>query len=328
MILADKIINLRKKAGMSQEELADRMNVSRQAVSKWEGAQSVPDLTRILKLSEIFGVSTDYLLKDELEEEEYVNGADALREEDTGLFLHRVSMEEADRFLEINGRSAERIALGTIMCILSPLVLLILIGLTEFGTLALSQEAAVGLGIIVMLLIVAGAVILFVLSGQRLSPFDYLEKEPIETEYGVEGMVKERQSRYEPTHTRELIMGIVICILAAIPIFATQLWMGRGEDISGMIGICSTIALCAVGVYFIVRTCCIWGGFQKLLQEGDYSVKNKEANPVIGIYWMIVTAAFLAYSFITNDWARSWIIWPVAGVVCGILYEIMRIRKK
>ena len=62
MILADKIIDLRKKAGWSQEELAQQLGVSRQSVSKWEGAQSVPDLDRILALSRLFGVSTDYLL--------------------------------------------------------------------------------------------------------------------------------------------------------------------------------------------------------------------------------------------------------------------------
>lgn len=65
MIFADKLIRLRKKAGWSQEELASQMNVSRQSVSKWEGAQSVPDLDKIVRLSKLFGVSTDYLLKDE-----------------------------------------------------------------------------------------------------------------------------------------------------------------------------------------------------------------------------------------------------------------------
>ena len=47
MILADKIVNLRKRAGWSQEELAEKMGVSRQSISKWEGAQSVPDMNRI-----------------------------------------------------------------------------------------------------------------------------------------------------------------------------------------------------------------------------------------------------------------------------------------
>ena len=71
MILADKIIRLRKKNGWSQEELADKMNVSRQAVSKWESAQTIPDLEKILQLGTLFGVTTDYLLKDEIEEEEF-----------------------------------------------------------------------------------------------------------------------------------------------------------------------------------------------------------------------------------------------------------------
>ena len=68
MILADKIAEERKKNGWSQEELANQLGVSRQAVSKWESAGAVPDLQRILQMSELFGVSTDYLLKDELEE--------------------------------------------------------------------------------------------------------------------------------------------------------------------------------------------------------------------------------------------------------------------
>lgn len=64
MIFADKVVQLRKKSGWSQEELAEKLNVTRQSVSKWEGAQSIPDLEKILQLAQIFGVSTDYLLKD------------------------------------------------------------------------------------------------------------------------------------------------------------------------------------------------------------------------------------------------------------------------
>ena len=67
MILAEKIAQLRKQNGWSQEELANRLQVSRQAVSKWEGGASIPDLDKILKLSALFEVTTDYLLKDTLE---------------------------------------------------------------------------------------------------------------------------------------------------------------------------------------------------------------------------------------------------------------------
>lgn len=63
MILAEKISEERKKNGWSQEELAEKLSVSRQSVSKWESGQSVPDLNRILEMARIFGVTTDYLLK-------------------------------------------------------------------------------------------------------------------------------------------------------------------------------------------------------------------------------------------------------------------------
>lgn len=70
MLLADKIVTLRKRAGWSQEELAAQLGVSRQSVSKWEGAQSVPDMQKVVQMSRLFGVTTDFLLKDELSEEE------------------------------------------------------------------------------------------------------------------------------------------------------------------------------------------------------------------------------------------------------------------
>ena len=77
MIFADKLIALRKKAGWSQEELAEQLGVTRQSVSKWEGAQSVPDIDKILQMSRLFGVTTDYLLKDDQGEPEYTPDAEA-----------------------------------------------------------------------------------------------------------------------------------------------------------------------------------------------------------------------------------------------------------
>lgn len=65
MNIAERIQKLRKEKGLSQEELADVVNVSRQAVSKWESEQSLPDVDKIIALSEYFGVSTDYMLKGE-----------------------------------------------------------------------------------------------------------------------------------------------------------------------------------------------------------------------------------------------------------------------
>ncbi|MCM1365103.1 MAG: helix-turn-helix domain-containing protein [Faecalibacterium sp.] len=63
MTIAERIQSLRKSRGLSQEELAEQIGVSRQAVSKWESDQSMPDIDKIMAISDFFGVSTDYLLK-------------------------------------------------------------------------------------------------------------------------------------------------------------------------------------------------------------------------------------------------------------------------
>jgi transcriptional regulator with XRE-family HTH domain len=67
MKLSDKIVRLRKSNGWSQEDLAEKLNVSRQAISRWEGSTAQPDAANILQLSKLFGVTTDYLLNDEYE---------------------------------------------------------------------------------------------------------------------------------------------------------------------------------------------------------------------------------------------------------------------
>lgn len=66
MEFKDKLLKLRKLQGLSQQELADQLHVSRQSVSKWELGESQPDLNNIIMLSQLFQVSTDYLLKDDI----------------------------------------------------------------------------------------------------------------------------------------------------------------------------------------------------------------------------------------------------------------------
>ena len=64
-VLSEKIYKLRKKSGLSQEQLAEKLNVSRQAISKWESGTAVPESEKLITISDYFGVSVDYLLKDD-----------------------------------------------------------------------------------------------------------------------------------------------------------------------------------------------------------------------------------------------------------------------
>src|SRR5699024_8053315 len=106
MIFADKLIALRKRNGMSQEELADKLNVTRQSISKWEGAQSVPDLQKILQLSQLFGVSTDVLLKDEL-------SLDDCPTTEPQSYCKNISLEEANAFLSHSKEMARLYSIAT-----------------------------------------------------------------------------------------------------------------------------------------------------------------------------------------------------------------------
>ena len=68
-MLSEKLYQLRKKSGLSQEQLAEQLNVSRQAISKWESGSAFPESEKLIIISNYFGVSVDYLLKDEVEDD-------------------------------------------------------------------------------------------------------------------------------------------------------------------------------------------------------------------------------------------------------------------
>lgn len=81
MEFSEKLMGLRRRQGLSQEQLADRLGVTRQSVSKWEGGAAMPELAKLVALSELFGVSVDYLVKDYLEAPETAEGEDPARAE-------------------------------------------------------------------------------------------------------------------------------------------------------------------------------------------------------------------------------------------------------
>ncbi len=343
MILADKIITLRKKAGWSQEELASQLGVTRQSVSKWEGAQSVPDLDKVVQMSRLFGVSTDYLLKDEMEDEEFVETA----EEEAP--LRRVTMEQAARYLELRRACAPRIALAVAMCIVSPVAIILLAALADAGIGGISENLAAGIGVSVILVLVAAAVAIFLSCGAKTKEFEFLEKEPFETEYGVSGMVRERRKAYEPISSRCTIAGVVLCILAVVPMMlgiglassnvAALLVRVAPAGVFAAAAVDALLLLVACGAGVLVLSGTYTAAMDQLLEEGDYTRREKARSGVKGtvtlIYWLGVTAIFLFYTFGPNGNGQpqySWFIWAVGGVlyaaVMGIVALILRWRDK
>lgn len=320
MIFADKLIQLRKKSGWSQEELAEQMNVTRQSVSKWEGAQSVPDLEKMVRLSELFGVSTDYLLKDEIEQTEFINASKETSH------VKRVSMEEANAFLSVKAATSKSIAYGVFLCILSPICLLILGAISELPEYGLSENAAGGIGMIILLFLIAAAVAIFISCDSKTASFEYLEKEAFETEYGVFGMVKEHKEQYKDTCTKHNIIGSCLCIFSIIPLYIGCM-INENDDLLLVVMLSVSFILAGIGIMFFIRCGIIKASFEKLLQEGDYTKEKKRKSPVItafsSSYWLMTTVIYLSYSLTTKNWDYSWIIWVIAGVLFPAIIAII-----
>ena len=328
MILADKIINLRKKMLWSQEELADKLDVSRQSVSKWESSQSIPDMDKILKMSRLFGVSTDYLLKDEMGE------ADELPQvqDDDSPSLRHVSLEQASAYMDIRANSAPKLALSTLLCVLAPMMLLFFIGLSQTGWVGISENAATGIGLSFLILLVALGTIGFIKAGSAASGYEFLEKEPFETEYGVTGAVKKRKEEYKEQYTRTNTICTTLCILSVIPLFLSICF--DAADFVYIFDVCFILLMVALASYGFVYASTIMGSFNKLLEEGDFSRKEKAKSPIVAsfstIYWLSVTAIFLFFQLaIPGTWENAWVIWPIAGVLFAVFRIIVAsIRRK
>ena len=324
MILADKIIEERKKNGWSQEELAEKLGVSRQAVSKWESAGSMPDLQRIIQMAELFGVSTDYLLREDIVQEEVSVYTDSVNKNSGP--VQRVSMEDANVFLDMKKKSAPVIANAVFMCIISPVLLILLSSMAEEPMFHITENFAAGVGVVFLLTVIAAAVFLFITNGIKESHMEHLEKECFETEYGVTGMVKERSRSFEPVYTRGLAIGVVLCIIAVVPLFIAAA-MEAPDYICGIL-VCVLLVMIACGVNLIVRVSIIKGSYDTLLQEGEFSKEEKKAKKKLGAlssaYWCLATAIYLGWSFWTMQWDLTWIVWPVAGVLYAAVSGIMR----
>ena len=325
MILADKILQLRTAQGWSQEELAEKLGVSRQSVSKWENNGSIPDLNKILQLSQLFGVTTDYLLKDELEAVEYDQ-----QEESSGI---RISLKQAEEFLALRVAEFKKVAIGVMMCILSPIPLIVLpvLAIPAPGEVVgwFTEETAAGIGLGFLLLTVAAAVALFVMAGMRLGRYEQWQKEPIELEYGLKGILEERLKQSEKPRTRNIVLGVVLCILSPVPLVTLALFQAADVVLVEAVGI--LLMLVAVGVALFIDSAPTYGGCQILLRRGDYTPANiekqKNADRISGIYWPVVVALYLAISFITGQWGATWIIWPVAAVAFGAVCAFVGGKK-
>ena len=310
MILAEKVLKLRKESGMSQEELAEKLNVSRQSVSKWESATAYPELNKILDLASLFGVTTDYLLKDDAEQPAYTG-----KEESR---CRHVSLQEANEYLETKAAHVRRHAISAALFVLSPVPVVLLNGAAQAHMIPLSEDVAGGIGTVLLLLFVVIGCIVSIGAASLMKPFDYLKYDDFELEYGVEGVVKERSEAAEHRRVVFRSISISLIILSVAPLILAGV-LGAPEAtlifLSGLM-----LILIAAAVFLSIFSSAVSAGCKTLLEESgsaesDDRAGREKSKKFYSIYWPIVVAVYLLLSFLTKQWDNTWVVWPVAALV-------------
>lgn len=323
MKLADKIIRLRKQFGWSQEDLAEKMNVSRQSVSKWESAMSIPDLNKILRLAEIFSVSTDFLLKDEIETMETVG-------EDYDDGPVRVSMDQVIEYLDSKEKVDKIISRGVLMFITSAIPLFLLLGLSRGEEPYLSDNLAVAAGLVILLMMVAAGVAVVLSSEKFKKGYERFEEGSFELQYGVESILKEKSEAFKSAYVRCMSISISMFILGPLTVILAGLLDGTEQWMMYMLA--ALLVIIGAAVFILIPCSSKKESYDRVLSNGNYAPykrsETKRAEKIGAFYWPLAVAIFLGWSFLTMDWHITWIVWPVAGVLFPAVIGLMGLFEK
>lgn len=282
-MLSDKIARLRKDVGWSQEELAEQLDVSRQSVSKWESGASQPEVDKIVALSRLFGVTTDFLLKEEEDEltraeERPISAEDraAFAEpEVTANGLRLLDEGEINRYLENRRQCAPRIALGVALCVACPAPLILLQGfVADNAWRVIGENTAVALGVTALLAILAVATAIFITTGFRMSKYDYVEKERYALSAYSREAIERLQQDFTPQYRQGIVHGVMLCILSALPVTAAGI-LNMGELLT-LMGAAAVLVIVALGVFLFVRDGMIMDSFKHILKRADRSLRHTE----------------------------------------------------
>lgn len=291
MSLAENLQYLRAREGVTQEQLAERLDVSRQSVSKWESAASYPEMDTLLRLCDMFQVDMDTLLRGSVE--------NSLSEDTAGY----------DRFMTLYAR---KIA-GGVSAIVGSAALwsfLSALGLSEM------------LGTAMLLLVIAAAAVVFIASGMEEEHFR--KKHPVIPDFYTEPQ-KERFHRryiwYIAGGVGAILLGVVMMVLA----FTV---LPEREPYESYIG-AAFLAVVACAVYFLIYGGMLEDKYNiaKYNRLNNPTPEDKSrrrrATTACSVIMILATAVFLFAGLAYYKWNWAAIIYPVGGVLCGAAWMLL-----
>lgn len=321
MDTGQKIYNLRKQYGYSQEELAEKLNVSRQSVSKWENGSSIPEITKIIELSNLFNVTTDYLLKEEVYknkisldkmEREVCGGVNLDKELPKSTIFNEtietnnkkrniktLDRTEAESYICNKKEYGKKIGSGVMLCIIAPIAPIL------FN----SYENALGnsIGIIILFIFIAIAVGIFIFANSSSSDWDLKNYDDFVLDSLGESYIKEQYDIFKVTRTKRIIASVIIYITMSLPLIIGTFFGVSGFMINCLVSI--LLFLCSIATYINVSTENVNDGYKFLLK-----LTESESSTEIHKYelWAFVVGIYLVISISTDRWDISWIIFVIA----------------
>ncbi|KAB2460615.1 helix-turn-helix transcriptional regulator [Bacillus sp. CH126_4D] len=244
MGFGEKLFKLRKEKGLSQEALAEKLNTTRQAVSKWENGQGFPETEKLIMIGNVFEVSLDYLLKETAEQSnENVDG-------------YYVSKEMAEGYIVYGQKISKYIALGFSLLILSTIPYL------------LFKEDATLSTFLVIIIAVLGIGAMMVSATIEESRYNVLKKEALLFD---QNFLKELTKRYaiiKKKYAAVMIIGFCFIAAGAIPFLLEKKHITSGELVQYH-PYC--VVLIAIGVYLFVRVLGVLEAYRILVENKEYS---------------------------------------------------------
>ncbi|MEY3018192.1 MAG: hypothetical protein RL336_1327 [Pseudomonadota bacterium] len=329
MALAENLIKLRKQAGWSQEALGAQIGVSRQSVSKWESGKSVPDLDKVVKLAEAFGVPTDTLLKgdatavkaDEIPQTASTEDHASSKQADNKPVI---ALAQAQHYVHTNTTAARQIAKGVALCVSSAAPMFALMALFD------NQTMAVGLGVIAIMLMVVKGITFFIGANQLQESLDSILLNPFDTDSETQLSLQARLREFAPEHQKQLSIGVGFFVLCVAPLmFAVAMGATSATILLTLIALLVSISL---GLLYVIPASAHQEALKYILNNGDKDAGKSQdtllAEKVAGIYWPLVVAVYLGWSFWTMNWGVTWIVFPVAGVAFAALVALTKVLKK
>lgn len=235
-----------------------------------------------------------------------------------------VSMEAARQYCGDTEKASVKYAIGVLLCICSPILLILMGGLQEMY--GLSDALVTVTGVVPLFVLIGIAVTIFIVTGISMSKYDCYEKEELELDFATEQYLRDRRESTRAGFAVQIAIGVFLCIIAVIPVMVVGA-MEWKSDMPQVITVVVLLAIVSIAVFLFVAAGVKQDAYHVLLQEEEYSIerKNKKGPLYIfnTIYWPVVTAAYLGWSFVTGDWHITWIVWPVAGVLSVALEAIV-----